>query len=585
MTSERLLLRDFVGCSWYSPATMMRAHSHSAGLAALLVVTLLTAACATPGKPAEQATPSGQPLPSDPNALVLGAEVALQRGQYREAAMAYVRAATTASDEQLCEQASRVAFEHQQWTLVLDAANRWLQLNQTSEEAHRFAAFSALHLYKIDLAAEHLATLLDTAFINPAAGFLQLLPQISDEATAAGATAVLQKLAVKYPDLTEAHYALAQAAVQSDNFALALEHAKRARELGQFWSPSGLLLARVQMLMGDRDTALESARKVVEQDSQDSYKLEYALMLMQAGKEEEGRKELDALAATESSGAVAQRALADIDFQLGNRDAAAQRFSNLVQNGRFVYESLFYLGAIAESREAWDDALQIYGRVTGGEFAMASQTRAARIKAKRQGLDAGLKHLEDYAATRSQYRIDAIAARATLLSGNGDANGALALLDSAMKEYPDSAELRFARVFQLEGADKVNDSVAELRKLVTDRPGDPAATNALGYILVDRTRQHREGLKLIEDALVQTPDSGAVLDSMGWALHRLGRNPDALGYLERAKRRINDPEVDMHLGEVLLALDRKSDARDVLTKASERYPDNDELKQRLQKLN
>ncbi|HKU14462.1 MAG TPA: tetratricopeptide repeat protein [Steroidobacteraceae bacterium] len=564
---------------------MKRAHPLSAGLTALLVVTLLTA-CASSGKPAQQAsTPSGQTLPGDPNALVLGAEVALQRGQYREAALAYARAATASSDEQLCEQAARVAFEHQQWHLVQQAADRWLQLNGTSEEAHRFAAFAALHLYEIDKASEHLGMLLDTAFINPQAGFLALLPQISDEAPAPGATAVMQKLIAKYPDLTEAHYALAQAAVQSDNFALALEHARKARELGQYWSPSGLLLARVQMLMGEHEAALETARKVVEQDSQDSYRLEYGLMLMQAGKEAEGRKELDSLVTSESIGAGAERALADIDFQLGNRDAAAQRFSNLVQNGRFVYDSLFYLGAIAESREAWDDALQIYGRVTGGEFAMAAQTRAARIKAKRQGLDAGLKHLEDFVATRSEYRIDAIIARANLLAGNGDASGALALLDSALKEYPDSAELRFARIFQLESSDKVNDSVAELRKLIADRPGDPAATNALGYILVDRTRQHREGLKLIEDALAQTPDSGAVLDSMGWALHRLGRNDDALKYLEHAKRRINDPEVDLHLGEVLVALDRKDDARDVLTKASERYPDNDELKQRLQKLN
>ena len=75
--------------------------------------------------------------------------------------------------------------------------------------------------------------------------------------------------------------------------------------------------------------------------------------------------------------------------------------------------------------------MQIYGRVTGGEFAMAAQTRAARIKAKRQGLDAGLKHLEEFAATRPQYRIDAIIARANLLANNGDVNGALALLDSA----------------------------------------------------------------------------------------------------------------------------------------------------------
>ena len=227
--------------------------------------------------------------------------------------------------------------------------------------------------------------LLDTAFINPQAGFLAMLPQLADEGTPAAATAVLQRLVTKYPDLTEAHYALAQAAVQSDNFALALEHASKARELGPYWSPAGLLLARVQMLKGDTDAALATARQVVEQDGQDSYRLEYALMMMQAGKEEEGRKELNALAGSETTGSVVERALADIDFQIGNRDAAAKRFSNLVSSGRFVYESLFYLGAIAESRESWDDAVQLYSRVTGGEFAMAAQTRAARIKAQRAG--------------------------------------------------------------------------------------------------------------------------------------------------------------------------------------------------------
>jgi tetratricopeptide (TPR) repeat protein len=563
---------------------MIPAYSRSAGAIALVLATLL-AGCATPQERLAAKPATGEPLPGDPNALVLGAEVALQRGQYLEATKAYVRAAQMATDEELAEQATRVSHEHRQWTLVQTAAERWLELNQTNEEARRFAAFAALHLYRIDSAAEHLDRLLETAFINAQAGFLALLPQLADEATPAAVTAVLQKLIVKYPDLTEAHYALAQAAVQSDNFNLALEHATKARELGPYWSPAGLLLARVQMLKGEPDTALATARQVIEQDNQDSYRLEYALMLMQAGKEEEGRKELTTLAGSDTTGLVVERALADIDFQMGNRDSASQRFGNLVSSGRFVYESLFYLGAIAEARESWDDAINLYGRVTSGEMAMPAQTRAARIKAKRQGLDVGLKHLEEYAATRPQYRIDAMIARATLISESGDSAGALALLDTALKEYPDSVELRFARVFQLESSNKVNESLEELRKLVADRPDDPAATNALGYTLVDRTRQHREGLKLIEQALAQTPDSGAVLDSMGWALHRAGRNEDALQYLEYAKRRINDPEVDLHLGEVLLALDRKQDARALWLKASERYPDNAELKSRLQKLN
>jgi len=554
----------------------------SARVAGLLLASLL-AACTVPGGSKSDA--DAENLPGDPNALVLGAEMALQRGHYLEASKAYLRAAQMTDDEELVEQATRVAHEHRQWTVVQAAAERWLELNHTNEEARRFAAFAALHLYRIDTAAEHLGILLDTAFINPQAGFLALLPQLAEEATPSGATAVLKQLVAKYPDVTEAHYALSQAAVQSDNLKLAMEHARKARELGAYWSPAGLLLARVQMITGDAAGALATAKQVIDQDNQDSHRLEYALMLMQAGKEEEGRKELTALASSESTGTVVERALADIDFQLGNRDAAAQRFSNLVSSGRFVYESLFYLGAIAEGRQAWEDASQIYGRVTGGEFAIAAQTRLARIKAQKDGLEAGLKHLEEFGATRPQYRIETITARANLLSGNGDPTGALALLDSALKEYPDAVELRFARVFQLESANKVDEAITDLRKLVADRPNDPAAANALGYTLVDRTRHHKEGLQLIEQALAETPDSGAVLDSMGWALFRVGRHQDALGYLEQAKRRINDPEVDLHLGEVLVALDRKDDARDLWRKASERYPDNDQIKQRLQKLN
>ena len=553
-------------------------------LTPVIVLACLVGGCTTPGKSTDSRPSGAEALPTDPNALVLGAEVALQRNQYLEASRAYVRAAQLANDESLAEQATRVAYEHHQWSLVLAGAERWLELNHTNEEARRFAAFASLHLYQIDRAAEHLGFLLDSAFINPQAGFLALLPQLGDEGTPAGVTAVLQKLVLKYPDLTEAHYALARAAMQSENLGLAFEHASKAHELGPYWSPAGLLLGQVQLTRGATEEGLATAQQIVQNDNQDSYRLEYALMLLQAGKEEEGRKALGALGGSESAAAVAERALADMDFQAGNRDAAAQRYGNLVSSGRFVYESLFYLGAIAESRSNWDDAIQIYSRVTGSDMAMAAQNRAARIKVQRQGLDAGLKHIEDFASTRPQYALDAITARAGLLAANKDSAGALALLDAALKEYPDSAELRFARVFQLESADHVDQSIAELRKLVADRPGDPAASNALGYTMVDRTRQQREGLKLIEEALSATPDSGAVLDSMGWALHRAKRNAEAIGYLEHAKRRISDPEVDLHLGEVLLALGRTDEARTVLKVASERYPENAELQKRLKSL-
>lgn len=547
------------------------------------IVALSLAGCAT-SDGQHGASAKAKDLPDDPNALVLGAEVALQRKQYREASRAYVRASELSKDETLAEQAAKVAFENQQWTLVLAAAERWLQLNHTNEEARRYAAFASLHLYQIDRAAEHVAFLLDSAFINPQAGYLALLPQLADEGSAPATAAVLQRLVVKHPDLAEAHYALARAALQSENLALAYEHAKRATELAPYWSRAGLFLAQMQQVQGDPEGGLTTARKIIEQDPQGEYRLEYALMLMQAGRDQEGRKELTTLAENEATADFAERALADIDFQMGNREGAKQRYSNLLSSGRYVYESLFYLGAIAETRQAPDEAVQIYSRVTGGDFAVAAQVRAAIIKMREKGVQEGLAHLQDFASTRPQYSLEMITARANLLSNSGDRSGAIALLDSALEEYPDSSELRFARVFQLEAANRVDDSIEALRELVKDRPGDPAASNALGYTLVDRTRNHREGLKLIEEALVVTPDSGAVLDSMGWALHRVKRNDEALQYLEKARKRIADPEVELHIGEVLLALGRKDEAVATLKAAQERYPDNDDLKKRLQAL-
>ena len=559
----------------------------AAGLCSVVLAGLLIGCASSPQSPTAAGTPRGgasDALPSDPTALLLGAEVALQRRQYREAAQAYVRAAELSSDETLCEQATRVAFEHEQWTLVLAGAERWLELNQTSEEAHRFAAFAGLHLYRIDVAEEHLNFLVESAFINPRAGFLALLPQMSAEGSPPATMGAMQRLVDKYPDLTEAHYSLARAALQSENLELAFKHAKRARELGNFWSPAGLLLAQVQLARGDSESGLATAKEVLAQDNQDTFRLEYALMLLQAGKDDEAQTELAGLTKSASTAAVVERAMADIDFALGNRESAKQRYNNLVANGAFVDESWFYLGAIAESRDADDEAMQLYKRVTTGNLAVPAQSRIARIRAKRDGLKEGLAHLEGFAESRPQYALAMITARANLLANNNDGAAALRVLDAAIEQYPDSSELQFARVFQLEKLDRVDAAVAELRRLVMERPGDPSATNALGYTLVDRTRQRQEGLKLIEQALTVTPDSGAVLDSMGWALHRLKRNEEALTYMQRAKSRINDAEVELHLAEVLLALGRKDDALVALTDAGKRFPENADVQQRLKTL-
>jgi len=564
---------------------MLPIATRHAGWVLALVGCALLGACAATGTGETPVPPDVDEAVAaeDPKALVVVGELALQRGQYVEAARAYRQAAQASDDESVAEQATRIAFEHHQTEEMYQAALRWLELNPTSEEARRFAAFGALRLYQIEDAAEHFDQLLGSVFINPQAGFLALLPQLLEEESRVAVTATLRELASRYPELGEAHYALAQAALRSDNFELALQSAQRAAELSPYWSPAGMLLSRVQLTTEQPEAAVATAQEVVQRDPQPGNELELALIELAAGNEEVGREALARLAENEEAAVAAERALALIALQEGDFDAASERFEALLRQGRFVYDSLFHLATIAETRGNGADALALYARVVGGDYAVAAQSRAARLTMQSESLDAALAQLEQFGETRPLYALDMVAAQSALLDEAGEDERALEVLDQAIERYPDSVALRLQKSFLLERIGRVHEAVDVLEDLYAERPHDPVVANALGYTLVDGTREHRRGHELIMAALEESPDSGAILDSAGWSLYKMRRYEEALEYLELARERISDPEIELHIGEVEWALGRKDAAIATWRAAVERYPGDDDLRERLER--
>jgi Tfp pilus assembly protein PilF len=174
-----------------------------------------------------------------------------------------------------------------------------------------------------------------------------------------------------------------------------------------------------------------------------------------------------------------------------------------------------------------------------------------------------------------------VMARAGLLSSMDDDRRALAVLDAGLAQYPEVLDLRLARVFAYERMGKTEASVRDLRKILDDRPGDPLVQNALGYTLADQDRDLVEARALVAAALAQTPDSAAVLDSMGWVLYREKNYAQALEYLQRAHERDDDAEISLHLGEVQWAQGDEAAARKTWAEALERHPGNKPLEKRI----
>jgi tetratricopeptide (TPR) repeat protein len=557
------------------PTTILYARPTLAAVALAVLVS-----CST-GPTAREAEPAAARAPE---VLLADGDAALERGDVREAAAAYREAALASEDETVAEQATRIAFGNFQLQDAAIAADRWLVLNPTSEEARRFAGVVALELHRLDAAEEHFARLIETAYLSPAAGFLALLPVIADRGTPADVTELFRRLSARHPQVAEGRYVLGSAALRSENYGLALRSAQGAVELAPYWVPARMLLARAQVATGQEEQGLATARELVTAPEADiATHLEYALLLASTGRDEEARAMLVPYATGQTVVPGALRSLGILDLQRGDLDAANARFEALLSTGAQSYEALYYLGTVAERRKDPERATRYFARVSGGDLALPAQQRVARIKAEESGIDAGLAHLEEFGRARTEIGPDVIAAKAGLVSSFGDELRAIEILDGGLERYPDSTDLRMARVFAYERASREDAAVSELRALLRQRPGDAVVENALGYTLADQGKQLDEASQLVASALEHMPDSAAVLDSMGWVLFRRGKHAEALDYLERARRQGDDAEIDLHLGEVKWAMGDKAGARRTWQEALERRPDSTLLKERLER--
>lgn len=522
--------------------------------------------------------------PPPPETLLGDADVALQNGDFPGAARAYREAAQRTDDETVAEQATRVAFENFQFQEAALAASRWLELNPTSEQARRYAGLTALKLHRLDDAEQHFAALLETVYISPAAGFLALLPVIGGEAAATDVMELVRRLSARHPTVAEGHYALGSAALRADNFALAERSATTAVERAPYWKPAKMLLARARMANGKEDEGLAYARELVmDPDADLATHLEYAMLLAASGRDEEARAMLTPYATGKTVVPGAVRALGVLDLEAGNLDAANARFEELLGTGTQSYEALYYLGVIAERRKDPERALRFYSRVSGGDYALAAQQRVARLKAEQSGVTAGLNSLDELARSQPPLAPGVISAKAGLLASLGDEKQALKVLDQGLERFPDVVDLRMDKVFLYERTGREEAAIRELRALMAARPGDATIQNALGYTLADNGMSLEEARSLITAALAQTPDNAAVLDSMGWVLHRQGKHAEALQYLEKARRVGNDPDIALHIGEVQWAMNDKAAARKTWQEGLQRYPDSENLRKRLER--
>ncbi|MCB2119862.1 MAG: tetratricopeptide repeat protein [Rhodobacteraceae bacterium] len=118
---------------------------------------------------------------------------------------------------------------------------------------------------------------------------------------------------------------------------------------------------------------------------------------------------------------------------------------------------------------------------------------------------------------------------------------------------------------------------ADFRKALELSPNQPQVLNYMGYSFLEMNTNLDEALSMIERAVAAKPEDGYIVDSLGWALYRMGRYEEAVARMEKAVELMPvDSIVNDHLGDVYWAVGRQREAEFQWKRALSFEPESEE---------
>lgn len=559
-------------------------------LLALLIPALFAGCASTPATrmPAPDPTPNFAapiPRPVPPQQALseqilyetLLAEVAAQRGNFALATQAYQDLLKLTNDYRYAERGTQLALNARAPDQALALAERWLELEPNSIAARQTMAGVLVSKGQIAAAKPHLEKILVAEGGNVGFAFLHLHNLLARHGNKTAVLELVSSLASAYPNLPEAHFAVARAAWAAGNKEIAVQESTTALALRSDWEGAALFKAQVLQSMGSASALAFYQAYLDSYPSAREMRLAYARLLVQEKQFGPARDAFKQLAADFPNNNEVLMAIGLLSLQLNEYDTAEQYLTQALQMGVKDDDAVrLYLGQLNEERKRFDLARKWYEAVSGTQ-ALAARLRIASVMAKQGQLAEARTYLQQLEVANNEQRVQTIQAEAMLLRDAKQYQASFDVLSKGLEKLPNHPELLYDHAMAAEKIDRVDVLESDLKKLLLVKPDHAHALNALGYTLADRTTRYDEAKQYLERALKLKPDDPFILDSMGWLMYRTKEYGQAVTFLRHALSVRPDPEIAAHLGEVLWVSGSRDEARQVWASALKENPGHESL--------
>lgn len=516
---------------------------------------------------------------------VLASEIAAQRGAAAASAPTVLALAQRTRDPRLARRAAEFALTANRLDEAIRALKLWQELEPASDNAQYQLIAALLRAGRLSEATPGVQAQLAARPHEAPQVFMHLAGLLSRQPDKAGAYAMMKTLLAPYPSVAEGHFALMITAQEAGDDAMAQAEMATLATLAPAWDyPVGWQVERL------RQTSPEAALSLLERELARrpqaglELRLSYPRLLVMVKRYDAARDAFVQLSNKYPHQPEVAYAIGVLSYELKDYEEAERSLRDALALGYREPDFVrFTLGQMAEERKLPQEAVNWYEAITSGPQLPQAQSRLAVLEAEDGKLDAALARLERLADMQNTPRPARVLAQAQLARNAEQPDRALAILSAALAKDGNVAEWRYERALLLDDRERVAEAERDLRAYLKLKPKSAQGLNALGYILANRTSRIREARELVSRALKLDPDNPMILDSMGWVEYRSGKLEAALRYLQRAHHLMPDPEIAVHLGEVLWKMGREAEARELWARSLEANPDSDIIRRTQQR--
>jgi tetratricopeptide (TPR) repeat protein len=520
----------------------------------------------------------------------LSAEIGAQRGQWKDAYLTMMATAQQTHDPRLAYRAMEIALGERQLTEAFAASRLWLTLAPHSEEALQYYLEFIVKSGNLAEAQPILVQRLqDAPPQDRGLMILRIHRLLSNAKDKNHAFTILEEVLKPYDDIAETHMGLAQSASAKGDVARAVQEAQTALKLKPDSELAALNLA--QVMPDKNDATRELGKFVAEHPKARDTRVAYARILVEQKQYDAARREFEAMLKTTPEDLVLLYALGALEIQTEHLKSAEKHLTTYLDvlatrpdDERDPTQVLLTLAQIAEERKDIPAAIKWLAKIEPGEAYLGAQIKQALLVAKGGNIAAAQKRLADINTEGEHQETQVLQAQAKIFSDAHRLLEASALLETALKRFPNNVDLLYDYALLADRAEKLDLMETTLRKIIKLEPNNQHAYNALGYSLADHNLRLPEAAELIGRALKLAPEDPYIMDSMGWVRYRLGQLKEAEDLLRQAYALRPDADIAVHLGEVLWVKGQKDDAHKFWRDAKTKDPQNDALKSTLTRL-